>query len=257
MRVGIWLILAACGSAPATMPPTNTAATPPRLVIPADRSLGWIGFAPAIRHDWLPKSMATVNLVTDVPPSGRVIAIDEAGKTERLVPGRDLEVSYGCDGNHVDVKMLDGNPSLRGLVWVLPVDAPAEWAPQALAIESMKGVTATNRRYTVGPILIELVRTGDTTGSLAFAWKGRVVFTRPIERGEMAGAPTDPINFAEGGPAVPEPVAAWQIGRERGVVLVVIHEPGYEGENVRAVLVDEDRGRVVDALGFYLYRCAF
>ena len=64
------------------------------------------------------------------------------------------------------------------------------------------------------------------------------------------------IDFLEGGVAVPVPEAAWSLGKP-GAVLLVLRMQTYEGTAIRAVIVNSERGRSVEAMDTYLYSCAF
>jgi hypothetical protein len=251
-----WLGLAlvvACSSRTAS-PPTNTVPAPARLAIPADADLGVLGFAPGTGDDWLPKADGGLFVSAGDHRFATHRAIDRSGKTLTLTGTRDASLAFGCDNNAISVTELGtGARFAPGLVWILP--ASSAWTPVALPIAAT--ASAERRLERAGPITVETVRVAPALARMTLAWNGRVVHTREVVRGDMAGAPTTPIDLSTGDPGVPHLAAAWQIGGERGVVLAAFHAASYEGEQVWAAVLDEERGREVEALGFYLYRCAF
>ena len=248
-----WLVvLAACGTPQPAGPPTN--ATPPadKLAL-ADSELGLVALAPGI--DWIPQTeAAALAPVEGIDPKATFRAIDSRGGTAELRDATIAKVKHGCDDNELELTLFRGGKLAPGAVWLVP--AGTAWTPTAIPVVR-PAASAASARYAIGPVSITATRTGDATGTLAFTWRGKPVFERPIQRGDMAGAPKDAIDLDAGGPGVPQPIAAWQVGGERGSMLVVFREPSYEGEHIFGVVLDEDRGRAPDAMKLYLYRCAF
>ena len=251
------LAFVGCSSAPVAAPPGNTKPIPPKLVIAAEQDLGWLGLAAKPGVDWIPRTDATLLLPfepTNLDAATMYRAIDRLGHSFLVGKPKRTQVRFGCDDNTLDVTTLDGEGFFApGVVWILPKDST--WTPQHLPITGRP--TPSKHVETAGPITVETVRTGDSTATMTFAWKGKLVFERSIVRGDMAGAPKDPIDLAAGGPGVPRLAAAWQVGGERGAVLTAFHETTYEGERVYGIVLDDERGREVDALALYMYRCAF
>jgi hypothetical protein len=256
----VLVMLAACGGGAAPVAPANTTQAGPRLAIARGQAMGWLGIAPvgAPAHAWQPVGPATVYLPADGTPAElAVAAIDAKGTTAAIRSTGRVEIPYGCDGNQLAAQAFAGAPGLApGAVWILPPNLPATWHPTALAIATTQATTAA-RRYAAGPVTIELARADATHGSVALAWRGKVVHRGAFERTYMDGADRTPIDLTDGGIGVPEPIAAWQLGGERGAVLLVLYTQSYEGLHLRVIRVDEDGGRDEDAMATYLYQCAF
>jgi hypothetical protein len=251
-----WLVVAlvACSS-PKSSPPTNTVPTPAPLVITEADNLGLIGFAPDPGEGWLPKAEAGVFVTTNsAPVIGDVRVVDREGTSVTVSGSQTATLKFGCDENAIIATELGQGAKLApGLVWILPPGST--WAPVALAIKTT--LAADKRLESTGRIEVVSVRTAPAGGTTTITWNGREVLAKPFQRGDMAGAPTTPIDLSTGEPGVPQLVAAWQVGGERGTVLAAFHTATFEGDQVWAVLLDEERGREVESLGFYLYRCAF
>jgi hypothetical protein len=264
VRAGLLVLAVACGGGSPATTPANTTPTATRLVIAKGQPLGWLGVAPVDKReggDWRPAGTATLYLPSrpELPPGITFTAIDAKGAATTVTSTGEAKLPYGCDDNQLDtiaLTSIDKSGLAAGAVWLLPPGAPLTWAPKALAITAFQASEA-RRRYTAGPIAIELERTDDTRGLVKLAWNGRVVHSLPFERGDMAGADRTPINLVEGGVGVPEPIAAWAIGGERGAVLLVLHQPSYEGQHLSVVRIEEDRAVAEEELGFYMYQCAF
>jgi hypothetical protein len=258
---GLWcLVIAACSS-PAAQVPQNVEQAASSLAIAPDEPLGWIGFAPLSKReaDWIPAGTQAVIAplpVDGLPPGGTVSAIGTSGGMTRVTAGAATKVAYGCDNHQLDVLAFTGDKPAPGVVWLLPPGAPTSWAPKPLAIAARVTSAADRRRDTVGPLVLELARTGDTHGTLAILRDGGRVYTMPIARDQMDGADTSPLDLAQRGVAIPEPVAAWSIGKT-GPILLVLMTPSYEGLRVDAILVEDTRARDLPKLGYYLYQCAF
>ncbi|MEO8702881.1 MAG: hypothetical protein ABI867_22745 [Kofleriaceae bacterium] len=264
MRFVVTALLVGCSGGAAPAGPANTTAVAARLVIPKGQAMGWIGVAPVPSRDhgdWVPAGPATVYLPSKpeaIQKDMSVTAIDAKGGTTAVIATGVAKLPYGCD-NELEATALESIHKVKlaaGAVWVLPPSAPVAWAPRAIAITAFQA-SETHRRYTAGPVAIELERTDDLHGVAKLAWNGRPVHSVPFERSEMAGTDKAPINLVEGGVGVLEPIAAWAIGGERGAVLLVFYQQSYEGLHLEVVRIEEDRGVAEAAMGFYMYQCAF
>lgn len=269
-RVRVALLAAACAAGAACGPqpgsteaPRNTAgSSSPRLSIAPDQPLGWIGIAPRAARgtDWIPASNHAVLLPTPAEgaPSGALTAIDTAGKVARVTAAGPVQVLYGCDNTSIDALAFAGAPLAPGAVWLLPPGAPPTWNPRALPIAVAVSGAEARRRDTVGPLALELERTGPTRGTLAIQRGGRSLHTLPFERADMEGADPAPLDLRGGGVAIPAPVAAWALAEgEVAPILLVLLSLSYEGSYLQAILVEDAGARVLPALETYLYRCAF
>ncbi len=234
----------------------HTAAGP----IKATEPLGWLGLAPSPAPDdaspgFLPTDAQHPLVAVDGTRLARsLLAIDTRGTIARFTAGAGTKIRHGCDGHELDVTPFIGPRLAPGVVWLLPPGMPASWHPTPLAIVA-RSTTPARRDYAIGPLVIELARTAKLRGSLVISRAGTRIHAAPIERQLMDGADDAPIDLAEGGPAIPEPVAAWSITGD--AILVVLHEPSYEGDSLRAVLVETSSARALDDMQLYLYRCAF
>lgn len=257
--------LAGCGEPSAVSAPVqNTAPAVLAAALPSDAALGELGIAPSAKRDqgsWLPSGpgpfMVEAALREGKGPPPTWIAIDTAGTEARLTYGDTTKVPYGCDGNQMTVSQLsgDGSKLKPGLLWLRPVESAA-MAPKSVAIVNGARVTAARRDLTIGPVVVELVRTDPKLGVANFAWRGKRVHQMKIERHDMDGADNAvPMDFVEGGVAVPVAEAAWTIGDD--AVVIVLRVAGYEGTSFKTVVVNGETGRVVETMGMYLYQCAF
>jgi hypothetical protein len=262
------LVLSAVAACAASPPVATTDGPPasPRVAIARDQALGWIGLAPRPARDpgdWLPvgRQAVLVPMPTDRPTAGLAAgttlrAIDARGSTTQVTSAGPTRVPYGCDDQQLDMIAFTGGALAPGPVWLLPPGAPASWRPRALAIARAGEATKARRRDTVGPLTLELVRSGAARATLAIARQGRVLHTAAIVRDEMAGADPAPLDLRHPGVAIPELVAAWSFA-DAGPVLLVLEVPSYEGVHLTPLLVEDDRVRELPALAAYLYRCAF
>lgn len=257
------LVFAACSSQHAATPQNVAGIGGTRIIIELGQHLGWIGLAPLPARDeqsWLPVDThaALVMLpAEDLVDRPTVSAIDTTGHVARLTPSTmQVQVPYGCDDNKLDAIVFTGDKLAPGPVWLLPPDAPASWHPKPLAIATPVEASETRRRDTVGPLALELERTDGTHGTLKIMRGGRAIHVRKIERAEMEGAPSTPLDFRQPGVAIPVPVAAWSIA-EGGPILLVLQVPSYEGLSLHSILVEDSGGRELGAMETYLYRCAF
>jgi hypothetical protein len=255
------LVAAACSSQPAG-PPQNVAPARPHVAIAPDQALGWIGLAPLPARgegDWLPAGPQAVLVplpAEELAAGATLSAIDTTGRVARVTAEAPAKVPFGCDDNQLDVLPFTGKRLAPGPVWLLPPAAPASWSPAALAIASPAAATEARRRYTVGPLSLELERTDATHGTLKIARGGRTLHTAAIARGEMEGADPSPLDFRTSGVSIPEPVAAWSVA-EGGPILLVVLVPSYEGLHLKPLLVEDHGARELPAMATYLYRCAF
>lgn len=254
------LVLVACG-APRDGGVHNVAAAADVRVAPTD-PLGWIGLSPApaptADASYLPITTQHAVVVPHdpgrpLPP--RVAAVATRGAIARFTTGAVTRLRYGCEDNTLELVPLAGPRVPPGPVWVLPPRMPAGWQPTPLALRAGRA-SAAARTYVAEPLTIELARQDASRGTLTIARAGRTIHTRPFERHRMEGADPSPIDLAEGGPGIPEPIAAWSIA-PGGPILLVLSQPGYEGVTLAALLVEAERARPVDALTTYLYACAF
>ncbi|HWO25448.1 MAG TPA: hypothetical protein VNO30_42205 [Kofleriaceae bacterium] len=262
VRLVAVVVVAACGSQPAGPPQNVTSGAGAYVAVAPDQPLGRIGIAPLRAPDagdWLPAGAQAVLVplpAEGLAPGAALSAIDSAGRTARVTAGAPAKVPYGCDGNQLDVLPFTGGELAPGPVWLLPPGAPAAWSPRALAIASPGAATEAQRRYTVGPLSLELARTDRARGTLAIVRGGRALHQIAIERGEMEGAEPTPLDIRSSGVAIPEPVGAWSLAEE-GPFLLILRVPSYEGVNVTAILVEDAGARELPELAIYLYRCAF
>jgi len=257
-----WFPLAFLACSAPREPLANTAATGSVVHIAPTEPLGWLGLATAAKDsDSVPQHApisAAHPLVAvterDALP-GSVAAIATTGGIEQFTTGPRAEVPYGCDGNALEVTTFTGPRLTPGAVWLLPPTRPTSWQPTPLPITS-RNSTAAQRTYAIGPLTLDLTRTADLRGTLTLRRDGKVIHTAPFERHLMDGADTAPIHLAEGGPGIPEPVAAWAIAAS-GPILLVLTQPGYEGTTLRPLLVEATSARAIESMEMYLYSCAF
>ena len=259
--VAAWLVAACAG--PASAPPHTAARDPGApIALAPDQPLGWIGVAPRATPDpgdWLPAGpqAVIVPLPVDGLAAGAALsAIDTAGRVTRVIAGPPSKLPYGCDQHQLDVIALAGQRSAPGPVWLLPPAAPASWQPRPLAIGAPVAVGEALRRDAIGPLVVELTRRDASHATLAIARGGRTIYTAPIAREAMEGAPADPLDFRRPGVAIPVPAAAWSLGAG-GPILLVLRVASYEGTHLTPILVEADRARELTAMATYLYSCAF
>ncbi len=261
MRTSLFslVVVMACG-APREPLPANASGESAIRIGPTD-PLGWLALATATT-DAKDEGFGPTNndhpLVTTVARGelpASVSAIGPAGAMQTFITGAATEVLYGCDGNKLGVTALAGPRLTPGAAWILPPARPTSWQPTALAITT-KAKSPAQHSYAIGPLALELVRTADLKGTLTIQRDGRAVHTAPFERQLMDGAEPGPIDLAEGGPGIPEPIAAWSIA-DNGPILLVLTQPGYEGMTLRPVLVEATSARAIEAMETYLYSCAF
>ncbi len=262
MRTAWWitLTLAAC-SAPRE-PLTNTTTAGSGVRIGPTEPLGWIGLATAAkagdsvpRHAPISALHPVITLVERDALPASVAAIATTGGVEQLTTGPRAEVGYGCDDHKLEVTTFTGPRLTPGAVWVLPPTRPTSWQPTPVPITS-RAATAAQRTYVIGPLTLDLTRTAALSGTLVISRDGQLLHAAPFERHLMEGADTAPIHLGEGGPGIPEPIAAWAIA-ESGPILLVLAQPSYEGMTLRAVLVEATSARAIESMEIYLYSCAF
>jgi len=262
MRAAL-LCLAAIGcGAPLEPTAPRQATTIHASSLAPDQPLGWLGLVPSPEH--LETTLAFVPVHSEyalVVPIGEepelpaeIRAIGHRGTVERFTRGWIEHLPYGCDDRPVAMTTFDGPRLAPGVAWILPPAPPADWRPAPLDIATTSAAPA-RRAYAIGPLTVELVRTAPLRGRLTLAHRGRVVRTEPFERELMGGADPSPLDLAAGGPAIPEPVAAWSIVGD--AILLVLAVPGYEGVTLRPWLVQPSEVRTLEAMEQYLYLCAF
>lgn len=257
-----WLLLALLACSAAREPLTNTGASGAALRIGPTEPLGWLALATAAkdsdrvpRHAPISAEHPLVSLVERAALPASIAAIGTTGGIQQLRTGPRAEVPYGCDGHTLEVTTFTGPRLPPGAVWLLPPALPPTWHPAPQSIVSRSSAVA-HRTYAIGPLTLELARTGDRRGTLTISRDGKVVHTAPFERHLMEGADAAPLDLAEGGPGIPEPIAAWAIA-ESGPLLLVLTQPGYEGTTLRALLVEATSARAIESMEMYLYSCAF
>ncbi len=183
-------------------------------------------------------------------------AIDTTGRVTRVTAGAPSKLPYGCDQHQLDVIAFAGDRSAPGPVWLLPPGAPASWQPRPLGIGAPVAVSEASRRDSVGPLVLELTRSDATHGTIAIVRSGQTIYTAPIAREAMEGAPAEPLDFRHPGVAIPVPAAAWSLSAS-GPILLVLRMASYEGTHLTPLLVEADRAHELTAMAAYLYSCAF
>lgn len=257
--ISLAVVTVACGASRDPMPSNASGGSAVR--VGPNQSLGWLALATQPAEDTVesfgPRNSEHPLVATvargELPAS--VSAIGPSGTLQTFRTGAATKIPYGCDGNQLEVTAFAGPRLPPGPAWILPVSRPANWQPIALAIKTATSSPA-QRSYALGPLAIDLVRTADLKGTLAITRDGRAVHTMPFERHPMEGAEPGPIDLDEGGPGIPEPIAAWALA-DNGPILLVLTQPGYEGMTLRPHLVEETSARAVEPMEMYLYSCAF
>lgn len=230
------------------------------LAIAPTQSLGWIGLAPQPTRtgDWLPigsQALLVPAPVDGISPGIPLTAIGASGDALTAVSGSPSKIPYGCERNAFDAVVFTSKPLPSGPVWVLPRGAPATWHPRALGLELAGDATETRRVDHAGPVELSLTRKDATHGVLSIARDGRALLELPIERPAMAGVDAGPFDLSQHGVGVPVPVGAWSLV-DGGPVLLFLRVAGYEGQRLRAVLVEATTARELPAMERYLYQCA-
>lgn len=257
-----WITLAFLACSAPREPLTNTSATGSALRIAPTEPLGWLGLATAVKDgDTVPRHAPTSSthpLITladrDALPAF-VDAIATTGRAQPFATGPRGEVPYGCDDHTLEVTTFTGPRLTPGAVWLLPPSRPTSWQPAPIPITPRAAIAA-QRSYAIGRLTLQLTRTADLRGTLTIRRDGAVVHEAPFERHLMEGADPAPLDLAEGGPGIPEPVAAWAIA-ESGPIMLVLTHPTYEGTTLRPVLVEATTARAIESMEMYLYACAF
>jgi hypothetical protein len=263
------IVVVGCG-APRDATPSNTAESSAVRVAPG-APLGELALAttpafdertePGIdreRAAYVPVSTDhPVVTLAEVPVGATLSVLGVAGGVARFTAGARTEIQFGCEQNTLAVTPLAGPRLPAGPAWILPRPLPATWALSPLAI-APSSATETSRRYTVGPLTVELTRTAPARGTLAIQRAGRTVHTVPFERVLMEGAAPElaTIDLRSDGPGIPAPIGAWSLA-PGGPALVVLLQPGWEGATLATFLVEESTARAVESMTTYLYYCAF
>ncbi len=260
MRFSILALVAACGQPAApTVPPRNVAAPGVAVIIESDEPIGWLGLGLLRTRDngsWIPAAAQFGALtLTDDPLPPKVTVIGVSGPPQLLTLADSVAIKYGCDENTLGVHPLAGPRLPPGAAWVLPPNAPPTWSPAAIEVQSTHA-DPTHHTYAAGTLTFELTRTSDSRGRLQIFRDGRQVHDASFERPEMDGADSAPLDLAEGGPGVLQPIAVWSFA-PAGPFLVVMLHPGFEGVNLEPILVDDANTRVLADMSIYLYSCAF
>ena len=257
-----WITLALLACSAPREPLTNTATAGSSLRIGPTEPLGWLGLATATKNgDTVPRhapvspSHPLITLAERDALPASVAAIATTGGVEQFTTGARAKVPYGCDDHTLEVTAFTGPRLTPGVVWLLPPTRPTNWQPAPVAITS-RIATPAQRTYAIGPLALDLTRTSDLRGTLTISRDGKPIHTAPFERHLMEGADTAPLSLVEGGPGIPEPVAAWAIA-DSGPIMLVLTQPGYEGTTLRPILVEATSARVIEAMEMYLYSCAF
>lgn len=239
---------------------------------------GWLGFAtvkPGAKPQayWTPyHSKAQVVLVTDVwksvPEGTKVRLVSSAGPSEGTYVGTSDE-SYGCDGNKATfANFASATPLPEGPVWVLPpggtqglASLPVKEVPaDTLGAPLPKGKTAASkevRAYEAGGLGFLLTKTGKLRGQLTVLLGGKKAGTSALSKGEMAGSEQSPLNlYDKHEVGVPRPEAAFQLGKE-GPVVVVLGMRRYEGHVFMVAVRRGDKAELIHQDTGFLYFCAF
>jgi hypothetical protein len=259
-RILVLVTAAACSQPAApSVPPRNVAAAGAVVKIARDEPLGWLGLGLHRTRDngsWIPAAAQFGAMtLTDDPLPPKVTVIGVSGPAQLLTVAASVALKYGCDENSLGVHPLSGPRLPPGPAWVLPPTAPPSWAPAAVAVRSTHA-DPTRHSYAAGALTFELTRRSDVRGRLQIFRDGRQLHDAPFERAEMDGADTAPIDLGEGGPGIPQPIAAWSFA-PAGPFLVVMLHPGYEGVTLEPMLVEDSGTRVLEEMSMYLYSCAF
>ena len=275
----------ACGkpaTTSSTTPVGNSGAGTPAfsatLTIDAAQSFGWLGLAPAPPSNgadagldapyWAPHGVVSPAVVPGQDPKladgTRVTVVPSRGAPVALVTGAPTKIQFGCDQNELEVVPLvtpatiDQNMPVRfppGIVWILPVDAPKEWHPRALAVTPGPR-RVDEARWSIGSLELVATKISRMKVALAVFANGTQLTRTQGEKYVMDGADDSPVDLsADGDPGVSFPIAAYEIV-PGGPVLLVLFTPGYEGISIATRLVQASGTRETDAsLGLYL--CAF
>ena len=239
---------------------------------------GWLGFA-TVKPGAKPKAYwtpmhpkAQVVLFTDVwksvPAGTKVRLVSSAGPSEGTYLGTSDEL-YGCDGNIATFAgFASATPLPEGPVWVLPpggteglTSLPVkEVAANTLGAPLPKGKKAASkdvRAYEAGGLGFLLTKTGKLRGQLTVLFGGKKAGTSPISKGDMAGSETSPLNlYDKDEVGVPRPEAAFQLGKE-GPVVVVLGMRRYEGHVFNVAVRRGDKAELLAQDSESLYFCAF
>jgi hypothetical protein len=239
---------------------------------------GWLGFA-TVKPDaktqayWTPTHpKAQVVLFTDVwksvPEGTKVRLVSSAGPSEGTYVGTSDEL-YGCDGNVATFAgFSSATPVPEGPVWVLPpggteglTSLPVKEVPaSALGTPLPKGKKAASkdvRAYEAGGLGFLLTKTGKLRGQLTVLLGGKKAGTESMSKGEMAGSERSPLNlYDKDEVGVPRPEAAFQLGKE-GPVVVVLGTRRYEGHVFTVAVRRGDKAELLHQDSESLYFCAF
>lgn len=240
---------------------------------------GWLGFAtvkPDVEQSrayWTPRHpKAQVVLFTDmwksVPEGTKVRLVSSAGPSEGAYLGTSDEL-YGCDGNTTTFAGFSSSKPLpEGPVWVLPPgdtegleSLPVKEVPaNSLGAPLPKGKKAASkdlRAYEAGGLGFLLTKTAKLRGQLTVLLGGKKVGTDSMSKGEMEGSERTPLNlYDKDEVGVPRPEAAFQLGKE-GPVVVVLGTRRYEGHLFTVAVRRGDKAELLNQDSEAPYFCAF
>ncbi|MCY1082984.1 hypothetical protein [Archangium lansingense] len=281
----VLVVVALADGGPAPEPRTQTpvaaqgANVPAPLPEPRWTGLpGWLGFATVktgaeTQKYWTPAHpKAQVVLFTDVwkdvPAGTKVRLVSSAGPSEGAYLGTSDEL-YGCDGNVATFAGFSSDKPLpEGPVWVLPHNGtegltalPVKEVPaNSLGTALPKGKKAASkdlRAYDAGGLGFLLTKTGKLRGQLTVLLGGKKVGTDSMSKGEMEGSERSPLNlYDKEEVGVPHPEAAFQLGKE-GPVVVVLGTRRYEGHVFTVAVRRGDKAELLKEDSETPYFCAF
>lgn len=123
-----------------------------------------------------------------------------------------------------------------------------------------KGKTAASkdvRAFQAGGLGFLLTKTGKLRGQLTVLLGDKKAGTDSLSKGEMAGSEQSPLNFYDKDEVgVPRPEAAFQLGKE-GPVVVVLGMRRYEGHVFKVAVRRGDKAELIAQDYEFLYFCAF
>jgi hypothetical protein len=249
MRARLLVVLAACGT-PTVAPPLANHAGAAHLVVRVPDIHGWLAMVPDGGAPlWQAPSVAAGTAVVVVPARGDAMAARAGARSK---------VAYGCEHQTIDVVGLDGAGALApGVAWIAPAPLPAGWQPRGVPVRET-AARAELAEVIAGDVTITTTRTDDTHAAIAIRRGGRALRTITVEKSYMDGADHTPIDLAAaydtGG--APHVVAAFELA-PGGPIVLALRAQGYEGINLSALLVGDDRADDLPDLATYYYQCAF
>ena len=240
----------------------------PTMIVAAADVPGVIAYAPfASRDDGGMMPASKDGTIVWPVTEGRTLAVGAsflllggAGAPVSATLGAATTVEHGCDGGDLNVLPLTpaaGATLPGGVVWAVPADLPAGWAPQVVTLEPGEASTA-RASWTAGPLTITSTTSSKTVGELTVAAGDRVIGRVPYERGTMDDDPDAAIDLSGDGhnPGVPRPVAAWLVAPE-GPMVLATYIQGFEGSGATTYLVGESTMEPIEQLADGVYYCAY